>query len=575
MKTKLISFLLLSIIHTVLPQIIKNNFIKVIVPEKDSIISYYNGYRLSAWTLPNSKVYVNDVEYKVYSTGAFAGLLELKPGFNNFIIKSISKEGEIVEKDLFIEYKPKEVFQPPKELKIVSIEKPTSNIMAQVGDILEFEIKATSNCEITINDKIFLKEVEHSGIYRSLYKVVEGDFVNGELKVQIKNSNGEKLIQIAKQKIQVLKSYLIGKVKIKNPWDRPSIAVSLGTDRLGGQKYQYIVPDVKLVIIGKNSNMYKVKLGDNIGWIDEDYIEILENYKFPYSLTSSIKVAGGIKYDSIVVPLTEKLPYISYQDPELNRIVIDVYNCSGNTNWITQYSNVKEIKNIFINQVSPETFRINIDLNGQMNYGYAIDYKGNSLIIKIKHKPTDLKLKNKIIVLDAGHGGSDNGAIGASGNFEKEINLKMVYILKKLFEKKGAIVYLTRDKDTLLYNNHRLWQIWNYNPDIFISIHCNSIGYYTNPMEVKGISTYYKHIIFRPLSKYILNNCLKLKLDEFGNVGNFNFTNNQPTEFVNTLVELAFISNPEDEIKLLDNNFLNKLANQIVKGTEEYFKNLR
>jgi len=148
-------------------------------------------------------------------------------------------------------------------------------------------------------------------------------------------------------------------------------------------------------------------------------------------------------------------------------------------------------------------------------------------------------------------------------------------ILKEKFEKKGAKVILAREKDTTMYNNYKLWKIWNYEPDIFISIHSNSIGMTSDPSLTSGVSTYYKHIIFKPLAQSILKKCLELPLNEFGLVGNFNFANVQPTEFINTLVELAFMSHPEDEMKLMDEKFLKKMADKIVDGTEQYLKNLR
>lgn len=553
----------------------QNNYVKVIVPEQDTTISNFSGYRLSASTLPGSKVFINDQEYKVYQSGAFCGLLKLVPGDNNFLIKSISAKGEVAEKKIYIKYKPTEKFLPPSELKIVSVDMPSQDIMLMPGDLLEFKVKATAKCKVLVNDENYLTEVIENGVNTGIYQgyiTVKNKFNDV---IKIIDTNGKSSEYQLKKKIQILEKPIIGKVKITNPWDRPSIAIGLGTDRLGGQKFQFIVPDIKLVIIGKVGNMYKIKLDNLVGWIDKDYVEIIDDGYLPKSFTGTITVKGGKKYDSLTVPLSTKLPYISYQDPELNRIIVDIYGAIGNTNWITQFQSVKEIKNIFVNQVGEETFRITIDLQHQMNYGYAIKYINNTLVIKIKHHPEKLTLKDKVIVLDAGHGGTDNGALGSTGYKEKDVNLNMVKILKENFEKKGAKVYLAREKDTTMYNTYKLWKIWNLEPDIFISIHSNSIGYTSNPSLTSGVSTYYKHIIFRPLSQYILKKCLELPLNEFGNVGNFNFTNNQPTEFVNTLVELAFMSHPEDEMKLMDEKFLNKMAQKIVEGTENYIKNLR
>ena len=65
---------------------------------------------------------------------------------------------------------------------------------------------------------------------------------------------------------------------------------------------------------------------------------------------------------------------------------------------------------------------------------------------------------------------------------------------------------------------------------------------------------------------------LELELAEFGNVGNFNFALNAPTEYPNCLVEVAFLSNREDEKKILDPAFHKQVAKKIVAGIKDWLK---
>jgi N-acetylmuramoyl-L-alanine amidase len=65
---------------------------------------------------------------------------------------------------------------------------------------------------------------------------------------------------------------------------------------------------------------------------------------------------------------------------------------------------------------------------------------------------------------------------------------------------------------------------------------------------------------------------LKTGLAPFGNVGGFNFLLNSPTELPSVLVELAFMSNPSDEMRLLDDGFRKELAERIVAGVEEFLE---
>jgi len=108
-------------------------------------------------------------------------------------------------------------------------------------------------------------------------------------------------------------------------------------------------------------------------------------------------------------------------------------------------------------------------------------------------------------------------------------------------------------------------------PDILISIHLNDAESDT----VKGVSTYYRYIGFRPLSQAILKRMQELKLKEWGNVGAFNFSLNGPTEYPNCLVEVAFLSNREDEKKILDPKFHKLVAQKIYLGIGDWLKSLK
>ena len=107
-----------------------------------------------------------------------------------------------------------------------------------------------------------------------------------------------------------------------------------------------------------------------------------------------------------------------------------------------------------------------------------------------------------------------------------------------------------------------------YEPDLLISIHLNS----SSLDSIKGTSTYYRYIGFRPLSQAILKQMLALGLKEFGNVGNFNFSLSGPTAYNNCLVEVAFLSNKEDEQKILQPAFHKQVAQKIFLGIKDWLK---
>jgi N-acetylmuramoyl-L-alanine amidase len=117
----------------------------------------------------------------------------------------------------------------------------------------------------------------------------------------------------------------------------------------------------------------------------------------------------------------------------------------------------------------------------------------------------------------------------------------------------------------------RIAMLKTYDPHLLVSIHLNS----ANSDTVQGTSTYYRYIGFRPLSMAIFDRMLTLGLKEFGNVGSFNFALSGPTDYPNALVEVAFLSNPEDEKKILKAAFRKAVAQKIYLGITDWLKEMK
>jgi N-acetylmuramoyl-L-alanine amidase len=263
------------------------------------------------------------------------------------------------------------------------------------------------------------------------------------------------------------------------------------------------------------------------------------------------------------------LPYRSIQQINPAKIVIDVFGATSNTNWVTHRTSAKEIKNVYHEQIEDDVFRIIIELKHPQHWGYSIYYENKRLIVKVKRRPINLDIDKMKIAIDAGHGGSNTGATGIkTGVQEKKYTLLFAKELEKELTDKGATVYMTRTKDTALSMPERMEMVKNEDPDFLISIHLNS----SVKDSVNGVSTYYKHIGFRPLTQYIQQEMLKLGLSDFGNIGSFNFMLSAPTDYPNCLVEVAFLSNANDEQKILDPGFHTQVAKQIAEGIKEWLK---
>jgi len=353
----------------------------------------------------------------------------------------------------------------------------------------------------------------------------------------------------------------------------PYLNYGLGEDRLGGAKMTYLDSNVLVKVVDSNRGDYKVQLSaQHAAYLPKTAFRRDDSVKIqPMYLTGSWRVWGDSLYDYVSVGLPEKLPYRSLQQIEPSRIVVDIFGAVSNTNWITNLKTVQEIRNVWYEQLEDDVFRVFIELKNRQHWGHAIGYRGNSLVVKVKRQPEKLKLKHLKIAVDAGHGGAQTGAAGLTTKIlEKDYTLKIAKELEAALKKKGVEVFMTRLHDTDVTMTDRTMMIREQEPHLMLSIHLNSSGNKT----VKGTSTYYKHIGFRPLSVAILDRMLELGLNNFGNIGSFNFSLSGPTEYPNCLVEVAFLSNEEDEKRILDPKFHKEVAKKIVKGVEDWLKEM-
>jgi len=325
-------------------------------------------------------------------------------------------------------------------------------------------------------------------------------------------------------------------------------------------------------VIDSTKDLYSVQLSRfHTAFIEKTYLKFDSiPAEKPFYLTNSFSVKGDTSFDYVGISMEEKLPYKSSMEINPSKIVVDIFGVQSNTNWITQLHSLKEVKNVYYSQVEDDVVRVTIELQHRQHWGYSIGYKGKVLVVRVKRQPEKLDLKYLKIAIDAGHGGTNAGTGGIHAKYEeKYYTLLFAKALQSLLKKKGVKkIVMTRTTDTTFDNKDRILFLQEENPDFLISLHLNS----SNNPEVSGVSTYYKHIGFRPLTQAILNRMLELKLNEFGNVGSFNFVLNQPTDFPNSLVEIAFMSNVDDEKKVLRSTFYDDVAKKIYLGMLDWLK---
>lgn len=181
-------------------------------------------------------------------------------------------------------------------------------------------------------------------------------------------------------------------------------------------------------------------------------------------------------------------------------------------------------------------------------------------------------LKNRIIVLDPGHGGSQEGAVGLKGLKEKDVNLRVALYLRELLKKEKADVILTREKDEEVSLDKRVQISKDANADLFLSIHHNANAqrdrtinrteiYY--PWEEESPSLDFANLLFYYFSKHFK----LLTLPPLPAKYRVLRDNVEPS----ALGEPSYISNPAAEKKLRDKEYNKLEATIYFKSIIDYF----
>ncbi len=289
----------------------------------------------------------------------------------------------------------------------------------------------------------------------------------------------------------------------------------------------------------------------------------------------------------------------------------------------------KDIKRIKLGQFKRNILRLVFENSKKLKVRFKLE--DNKLIINMGVSPvkvvksfekfvpsipqnTVYKPSSKIIVVDAGHGGKDPGAIGYKKYREKIVVMQIAKKLRYMLKKRGYRVHLTRSNDKFIKLKHRTSFANKKNADIFVSIHANSVPRKSSK-KAYGIETFFlspsrssraSKVAAKENSKYISdmkyynkNEYLsllnrgrivqshKLAIDiQRGVLGSLRtrYSNVKDSgvregpfwvlvgaQMPSILVEVGFISNPAEAKRLVNSNYQNLFADGLADGIDNYF----
>ena len=200
-----------------------------------------------------------------------------------------------------------------------------------------------------------------------------------------------------------------------------------------------------------------------------------------------------------------------------------------------------------------------------------------SLIINSAQQSRRVNSKlTKKIIIDPGHGGIDSGA-HHNKILEKNINLTIAKKLAQKLEQSNIQVKLTRQQDKLYQNNrqkdlkHRIKIANNSKADLLISIHVNS---FPSTSSFGGETYYSKNSKEgKKLASAIQEQLLKIQPKNYRTIKTAPYYILQESNITAVLIEVGFISNPQDSKRITDPKAQEKIAEAINKGIINYFNN--
>ncbi len=220
------------------------------------------------------------------------------------------------------------------------------------------------------------------------------------------------------------------------------------------------------------------------------------------------------------------------------------------------------------------TLQLNKD---NMLWGYDVKSVDGSVQIYLKHTPhldnSTAPLAGVTVMLDAGHGDYDSGALGVAstnGPLEKTLNLSVAKATAALLQSYGANVILTREDDTFLTLDERRNMIRELKPDIFISVHHNSMDYSYNSNNAKGSECYYFTSQSRELADLMCENISAATGRNNRGAQNGYYYVTRTDIAPSVLMEYSFIINPQEYYETYSDEDIYKAAYGTVQSVIEF-----
>ena len=326
----------------------------------------------------------------------------------------------------------------------------------------------------------------------------------------------------------------------------------------------------------------------------------------------------------LIIDFTNNIPknYIQHSTEQFKYSYKYTYNIKANfSSALETKLKIKKIDRIIISQVKQDKLKISFSNKEKLKIVYFIVNK-KRLILKITNIKQTQNIvykkiyKNKIIVIDPGHGGKDSGAIGSKRKYEKIVVFKVSKYLESILKKRGYKVYLTRYSDKYIKVRNRTILANKKKAHIFLSIHANA-AHKSKVKKANGIETFFlsparskrakriasienksdmrkmnyssKNTLLTILNQSKITASNKLAIDIHthmlnstrtlyndvadGGVREGPFWVLVGAQMPSILIEVGYITHPREGYRLSQSEYKQQLALGIANGVDQYFQN--
>ena len=377
-----------------------------------------------------------------------------------------------------------------------------------------------------------------------------------------------------------------GKINILQPSSLPVVEVSaeFGVARTGpSTNYSRLTPlpkGTRSAVTGKTGEWLRLDYG---AWIKSSETVSLPNAIVPNTIIRSVGSSQSEEATLVSFPLQTPVPVTVKQ--ESDKFTLTLHNTTAQTDTIP-FNDNPFISRMDWQQIPPSpggnstAVQYIFNLRKNQQWGYKLGYEGTTLKLKLRHPPELRRSRRKPlsgskILIDPGHGGKELGAVGPTGLPEKDVNLVISKLLRQELVKRGATVVMTRENDKFVSLGDRQKIIAREEPILALSVHYNALPDYGDAENTKGIGMFWYHPQAHSLAVY-LHNYLVDKLDRpsYGVFWN-NLALTRPEAAPSLLLELGFMSNPEEFEWVTNPKEQKKLAKALADGIVKWLRDNR